>query len=161
VRARRGRARPRPVLWEDDSSGAPVARYCRVAPGAETCAATQSWSASGTLGFDADVVREPGTGIVHVLVSFWQQGAAPFNAGAGIYDIASPAPDASDNAWAAPKRITSYTNNATQVGNTVKVTAIRADGARGKTASAKVAKAPAKKQATKKQATKKQATKKK
>ena len=105
------------VVWEDDSSGAPVARYCRVAPGAESCAATTSWSASGTLGFSDDVVREPGTGIVHVLVSIWQQGAAPFNQGAGIYDIASLAPDASDGQWAAPKRITTYTNNATQVGN--------------------------------------------
>jgi hypothetical protein len=105
------------VLWEDDSGGFPVARYCRVAPGGESCAATQSWSASGTLGFDDDVVREPGTGIVHVLVSIWQQGAAPFNQGAGIYDIASTQPDAAGNTWAAPKRITAYTNNATQVGN--------------------------------------------
>jgi hypothetical protein len=106
------------VLWEDDSSGAPVARYCRVAPGTETCAATQSWTASGTLGFQADVVRAP-TGIVHVLVSIWQQGAAPFNQGAGIYDIASNAVDAADNTWAAPRRITTYTNSppATGVGN--------------------------------------------
>lgn len=105
------------VVWEDDSSGSPVARYCRVAPGTETCAATMSWSASGTLGFQDDVVREPGTGIVHVVVSIWQSGAAPFNQGAGIYDIASTQADAAGNTWAAPKRITTYTNNATTVGN--------------------------------------------
>jgi hypothetical protein len=105
------------VLWEDDSGGSPVARYCRVAPGTETCAATTSWSAAGTLGYDADVVREPGTGIVHVVVSIWQQGAAPFNQGAGIYDIASTQPDAAGNTWASPRRITTYSNNATQVGN--------------------------------------------
>lgn len=105
------------VVWEDDSSGSPVARYCRVAPGTESCAAQKAWSGTGTLAFEDDVVREPGTGIVHVLVSIWQQGAAPFNQGSGIYDIASLAPDAIDNQWAAPKRITTYTNNATQVGN--------------------------------------------
>jgi hypothetical protein len=105
------------VLWQDDSGGAPVARYCRVAPGTESCAATQSWSGAGTLGFDADVVRAPGTGVVHVLVSIWQSGAAPFNQGAGIYDIASLAPDAADDQWAAPKRITTGNNATTGVGN--------------------------------------------
>lgn len=100
------------VVWQ---SGTTVS-YCRVAPGSEACAASASWSAAGALGSDVDVVRAPSTGIVHVVVSVWTAGGQ-FPSG-GLWSIASTQPDATGNTWAAPKRITQYSNNLTRVGNT-------------------------------------------
>lgn len=88
------------VVWQSGN----VVTYCRVAPGTEACGATKTWDGTGALAFDADVVRAPSTGVVHVVVSVWSSGGV-FNAGAGIYDIASTQADAADNAWANPKRI--------------------------------------------------------
>jgi hypothetical protein len=111
------------VFWEDGTGNTPVAHYCQVAPGGESCAAEKTWSGAGTTGFEGEVVRDPGTGTVHVVVSIWAQGAnTVFTSGGGIYDIASTQPDAAGNTWAAPVRITNYNTNATQVGNAHKGT---------------------------------------
>ncbi|MDA0179059.1 hypothetical protein OJ997_02035 [Solirubrobacter phytolaccae] len=99
------------VVWQTGTT----LSYCRVAPGTETCAASQTWSAAGALGTDVDVVRAPSTGTVHVVVSVWTSGGQ--FPGAGLWSIASTQPDAAGNTWAAPKRMTDGTAG-TGVGNT-------------------------------------------
>lgn len=92
------------VVWTSYDDDASAVHYCQVAPGTETCAHTKTFPVNADA--HAEVVRNPGTGLVYVVVRVGIGNAAPpFNQGTGLWAIPSQQPDAAGGQFGPAKRI--------------------------------------------------------
>ncbi|PTL59356.1 hypothetical protein [Paraconexibacter algicola] len=102
------------LVYRSRSGTDELVRYCRVAPGTETCAQSTTFDLNDAGRLEADVVRDPGTGKVHVLLDviyFGGQTRAPGYPTNGLYDLISTQPDAAGATFATPKRVAPNNEN--------------------------------------------------
>jgi hypothetical protein len=97
------------LAWTEQKGSKAFAHYCRVPPGAVTCAASAEWDFGTNASLVTDLVREPGSGKIDV-VAFLGASTDVVPAG-GTYLMQSTAADAAGTTFAARKQIAANDTN--------------------------------------------------